>query len=518
MTEVVYPYNPAMWSGDVGRHYGESSTGAGSEDPFRQDIQVIGMHPYWGRMQAVTNGTDFLRYYAPTYLPQEPREPEDAYATRVQRSVLSPYTVRLIDNAAGLILRRPIEIDGDDFWTSWSENVDGLGSSLNEYARRALVSSLTYGHSGILVDFPPDPGVTTLYQERQLGRRPYFNHIEPYDIWGWRQESPIPNSPLTQIRLHEWATIPEGTYGQTRVERIRVITPTNYEVFQRHSEPSGIDPGTPQPNGNIEIGLADSGPLPFNQIPFVPIYSNRTGMLTSSPPLIDIANLNLTHYQRQADLIHALHIAAMPLLVLEGWDDAEDATSVGVNYGMVTTPGNKVYYVASDSGSFTAQHEELKELEMQMSTLGISKLLGQKYVAESADAKRIDQMQANSVLAIISMELESSLQQAFYFAARYLNIEPPKINISRDFDFYRMLGQDISVVGQLRNEGALSDKTYLEILRSGEIIPESVDMNEELAEIKRLTEEKKAEAQAQLKMQQETAQKAAKPAAGAPKN
>jgi hypothetical protein len=114
--------------------------------------------------------------------------------------------------------------------------------------------------------------------------------------------------------------------------------------------------------------------------------------------------------------------------------------------------------------------------------------------------------------------LESSLQQAFYFAARYLNIEPPKINISRDFDFYRMLGQDISVVGQLRNEGALSDKTYLEILRSGEIIPESVDMNEELAEIKRLTEEKKAEAQAQLKIQQETAQKAAKPAAGAPKN
>jgi hypothetical protein len=241
-------------------------------------------------------------------------------------------------------------------------------------------------------------------------------------------------------------------------------------------------------------------------------------MLTSSPPLIDIANLNLTHYQRQADLIHALHIAAMPILVLEGWDDAEDATSVGVNYGMVTTPGNKVYYVNADSGSFNAQHEELKELELQMSTLGISKLLGQKYVAESADAKRIDQMQANSVLAIISMELESSLQQAFYFAARYLNIEPPKINISRDFDFYRMLGQDISVIGQLRAEGALSDATYLEILRSGEIIPESVNMDDELAEIKRLTEEKKAEAQAQLKMQQETAQKAAKPAAGAPKN
>ena len=464
-----------MWSGDVGRHNGESSTGAGSEDPFRQDIQVIGMQPYWGRMQAVTNGTDFIRYYAPTYLPQEPREPEDAYQTRVQRSVLSPYTVRLIDNAAGLILRRPIELEGDDYWTTWSENVDGLGSSLNEYARRALVSSLTYGHSGILVDFPPDPGVTTLFEERQLGRRPYFNHIDPYDIWGWRQETPIPNSPLSQIRLHEWTTIPEGTYGQKRVERIRVITPTGYEVYQRHGESYGVDPGTPTPDGQSDIGLVDSGALPFNQIPFVPIYTNRTGMLTSSPPLIDIANLNITHYQRQADLIHALHIAAMPILVLEGWDDADDSTAVGGNYGMITTPG-------------------------------ISKLLGQKYVAESADAKRIDQAQANSVLAIISMELESSLQQAFYFAARYLGIEPPKVTLNRDFDFYRLLGQDISVIGQLRAEGGLSDQTYLEILRSGEIIPDKINLEEELTEIQRLTEEKKAEAEAQLRMQQEAAQ------------
>jgi hypothetical protein len=155
---------------------------------------------------------------------------------------------------------------------------------------------------------------------------------------------------------------------------------------------------------------------------------------------------------------------------------------------------------------------------MQMSTLGISKLLGQKYVAESADAKRIDQAQANSVLSIISMELESSLQQAYYFAARYLGIEPPKVTMDRDFDFYRLLGQDISVIGQLRAEGALSNETYLDILKSGEIIPDKVDLTAELERVNKLQEEKKAEAEQQLKLQQETAQQAAKPAAGAPKN
>jgi hypothetical protein len=229
------------------------------------------------------------------------------------------------------------------------------------------------------------------------------------------------------------------------------------------------------------------------------------GMLTSTPPLIDIANLNITHYQRQADLIHALHIAAMPILVLEGWDDAEEATAVGVNYGLITTPGNQVYYVNADAGAFDAQQEELRQLEMQMSHLGISKLLGQKYVAESADAKRIDQAQANSVLSIISMELESALQNSYNFAARYLGIEPPTISLDRDFDFYRLLGQDISVIGQLRTEGALTNETYLKILKSGEIIPDSVNIDDELAAVERLQEEKKAEMEAQLRMQQEAA-------------
>jgi hypothetical protein len=108
----------------------------------------------WQIMAAVTRGTSYIRDLSETFLPQEPREDDDAYQTRVDRSVLSPYTSRLIETAAGSILRKPIQIDGDDYWKELSENIDGLGSDLNEYARRALVSSLTYGHSAILVVAP----------------------------------------------------------------------------------------------------------------------------------------------------------------------------------------------------------------------------------------------------------------------------------------------------------------------------------------------------------------------------
>ena len=268
---------------------------------------------------------------------------------------------------------------------------------------------------------------------------------------------------------------PKGDFGEKREEQIRVIYPGKYETW------------------NTE-GRISSGKYSLDQIPLVPIYSNRTGMLTSNPPLVDIASLNITHYQRQADLIHALHIAAMPILVLEGWDDQPEGTSVGVNYGLSTVPGNKVYYVGADSSSFAAQQEEIAQLEAQMSSLGVTKLLGQKFVAESADAKRIDQAQANSVLSIISMELESALQQAYNFAALYLGRKPPKITLDRDFDFYRLLGQDIAVIGDLNRDGLITDKSFLQILKSGEITARcSRSTNKELRETAKLKEAKKNE-------------------------
>jgi hypothetical protein len=434
-----------------------------SESPFVRSLDVIAMMPDWSVMAAVTKGTNYIRDLSETYLPQEPREDDDAYQTRVDRSVLSPYTSRLIETAAGAILRKPIHIEGDPYWLELAKNIDGIGSNINEYARRALVSSLTYGHSAILVDYPAAANAMNLAEERAMGRRPYFVHIDAPQIWGWRKE-PGTNR-LLQVRIHDYDVRPLNEFGEEQVEEMRVIYPGRYDLYTlgRSTE---------------TVSLDETGGYSLDEIPLVPIYSNRRDVLISQPPLLDIANLNITHYQRQADLIHALHIAAMPTLVLEGWDDTTGSATMGVNYAIAMQPGNKAYYVQADATSFEAQMQELQSLEGQMSTLGVTKLFGQKFVAESAEAKRIDQAQSNSVLSIISQELESCLNQAFAFAAQYVGIEPPEIKIDRDFDYYRLIGQDISVLAQLNQMGKISDEMLLEVLRRGEILPDDTNIEE----------------------------------------
>ena len=163
------------------------------------------------------------------------------------------------------------------------------------------------------------------------------------------------------------------------------------------------------------------------------------------------------------------------MLVLEGWDDQTKDMAISVNYAMATQPGNKVYYVEPASSAFEAQTSEIRELQQQMATLGISTLSQQKFVAESADARRLDRIDTNSMLSMVSMDLESGLQKSYNLAADYLGIEPPKVKISRDFDLQRLIGQDIAAMGQLFQDQIIDREEFRDMLVQGEILPMSAE-------------------------------------------
>ena len=451
-----------------------STTFEGTGDsPFIRTAAVLDMMKGWEIMKAVTRGTEYLRENSEAFLPLEPREDYRAYMSRVNRAVFSPYTQRLIRAAAGLILRKPIALEGDPYWREiFAKDVDGCGSDLDEYARRLLLCSLTYGQAHTLVDFPAPSGARSLAEERAQGRRPYWVEIDPYTIYGWRLDRDAAYGTLTQVRIYEKAVVPEGRFGEKTYEQIRVIEPGRYEVYRQRQALKPLGPGFLEPNAQSgDYELIDTGTYSLNQIPLVTTYSNKVDTMTSRPPLIDIAYLNLAHFQRQADLIHSLHIASQPMLVLEGWDDQTKDMAVSVNYAIATQPGNKVYYVEPASSAFEAQSNEIRELQQQMATLGISTLSQQKFVAESADARRLDRVDTNSMLSMVSMDLEQTLQGAFNLAAEYLQLEPPEVKISRDFDIDRLIGQDITALTTLFGQGVLDRDEFRQILVQGEILP-----------------------------------------------
>ncbi len=458
-----------------------SSTSAGGEDsPFTRTRAVLDMMKGWEIMKAVTEGTDYLRQNSEAFLPLEPREDFDAYLARVNRAVFSPFTQRLIRAATGLVLRKPITLTGDPYWTEmFKMDVDGCKSDLDEYARRLLMCSLTYGQSHILVDYPAPSGARSLAEERAQDRRPYWIEVDPTNLYGWRLDRESNYGNLIQVRLAEKAVLPSGQFGEKVFDQIRVIEPGRYRVFRKKEQIEEMyDVSDNSSVGEFEVATTqkdykqvESGSFSLGEIPLVTIYSGKTDNLVSKPPLLDIAYLNIAHFQRQADLIHSLHVASQPMLVMEGYDDQTKDLAISVNYAMATQPGNKVYYVEPASSAFDAQSAEIKELQMQMATLGISTLSQQKFVAESADARRLDRVDTNSMLAMVSMELEQKLQKAFNLSAEYVGIEPPEVKISRDFDIERLIGQDITALTSLFDQQVIDRDEFRDILVQGEVLP-----------------------------------------------
>ena len=460
-------------------------------DPAWISGPVLEMSRDWNAIEAVIGGTQYLRDNYDILLPQEPREDSEAHLRRVYHAVMSPFTVRIAEQAASLILRKQIQLTSrtqdaevDPYWEDWKENVDGLGADLDTYARRVAISSLLFGHAATLVDYPNPGDIPNLQAERDLNLRPYFIHIDAKQILGFRRLNEIyPSQPISQIRINELVSEAEGMFGDRVLRQVRVLEKGKYCIYRRRGEGTyGRQLDRTQDDDSSGWVRYAEGETSLDTIPLAITYSNKIGELISKPPLLPIAHLNILHTQRTADLSHSLHVASQPVLVLKGWSDTESTIGLSVNKAILIPPDGDAFYVEPASSAFEAQQSFITQLEEQMSSLGISTLFSQKMGSETAASKRLSRTDSDSLLSIVSKNLESSLQLAFDYAAEYVGIESPLVQISRDFDLQQLDGNQTQSYLSMWMNGAISQELLLQMLKEGEVLP-SVDIDEEIEKV-----------------------------------
>ena len=434
-------------------------------DPSLPSPLYWAMHQRWGPVAAVLSGTQGIRQLQ-HYLPQLPNEPDAAYGRRCQRGVLSPYFQRIIKAAVGLVLRKPVQLVGGDqeWWETWRADVNRSGSSLEEFCSKVMFDAIAYGHNGWLVDHWVDPSVVTLADQLNNRSKPYFVRYETANVIGWRESGQVTGGKLEQLRLREVVTEAWGNFGQEQHQQIRVLEPGGWATYRPHK------------NGDeVEWRLHEEGKTGLGDIPFAAVYSQREGLLYSNPPLTEIANLNLQHYALQAQLLHCLHVAAQPMLVVKGWETASNDLNVGVNNAIALPVEGDCRYVEPASSAFQALSAELEQLEDQMANLGIAILARQKNVAESGLSKQMDRADTNSMLSVLSQDLEANLQRSVNWVAQFAGIEAPTVVLDRDFNSDPIVANEITAYLQLFTNGVIDHRTLLNILRRGEVFSDEFD-------------------------------------------
>ena len=416
------------------------------------------MEPHWGLIETLLGGTYKIRKGHRKFLPQEPRELDEAYDNRLQRSVLAPYYVRLERMLAGMLTRKPVRLDDvSDVIREQLFDVDLQGNDLQTWLFQTSRICIRYGHVGVLVDAPASGE----------NGRPYWVNYTPKDILGWRTELKDGKQELTQLRLQEKIVVPDGLYGEKQVEQVRVLTPGAFEIYQKDQQ------------GDFKV--VDEGRTSLSEIPFSVAYSNRMGVLESIPPLADIAELNLQHYQVQSDLGNQLHISAVPMLAIFGFPQSAEEISAGPGEAMALPEGSSAQYIEPAGNSYDAQFRRLEQIASQINELGLAAVLGSKLVGETAEAKRIDRSQGDSTMMVVAQQMQDMIDNSLRFHAEYMQ-EPNAGSslVNRDFMGTRLEPLEIQALLQLYTAGTITQETLLLQLEAGEVLGDDFDVENEI--------------------------------------
>jgi hypothetical protein len=418
----------------------------------------VNQEPHWELIEALLLGTFGIRKKHRRFLPQEPRETDLSYQNRLNRSVLAPYYMRLERMLAGMLTRKPVRLDDvPDVMREQLFDVDLQGNDLQTWLFATARVCLRYGHVGVLVDAPASGE----------NGRPYFVTYSPREIIGFRNELKDGKQQLTQLRLAERITVPDGDYGEKELEQVRVLTPGAFEIHQRNKK------------GEFEI--VDEGRTSLSEIPFSVAYSNRVGLLQSLPPLADIAELNLQHYQVQSDLSNQLHISAVPMLAIYGFPQSAEEISAGPGEALALPSEARSEYIEPSGNSYDAQFKQLDRIAEQINALGLASILGSKLSAETAEAKRIDRSQGDSTMMVVAQQMQDLIDNCLRFQAEYMQeANAGSSLVNRDFMGIRLEPQEIQALLQLYTAGTITQETLLLQLEAGEVLGDEFDVENEL--------------------------------------
>jgi hypothetical protein len=347
------------------------------------------MEATWHDVDAVRGGTQMMRSLGKTYLPREPGEGPDAYAARCGRATLSPLYKWLVRAFAAMILRKPIKVrntgnlpesdylriagyhpDDDSTETpviGHLEDLDRMGSDLQQIAFEWLCEAIHYGHACCEVSYPDTEDVQTLADEQ--GLQPRWSIYPAPKVLGERG-----GEKLTQVRLLQYVDEPSGEWGDRSVEQVmayRYDGDLAWQIWRESEDDDG--------EWNLhEAGLLDMEGEP--EIPVVYLYSDRKGRITP-PPMLEVLYLNIRHYQVSADIDQNCHLAAMNRLFIFG-ETADNMAEIGaVDEAIcIPNPEARAEWVAAKIDAFQPNNTRLEQLESQMLRLGLGAMTSKKTV------------------------------------------------------------------------------------------------------------------------------------------
>ncbi|MEI7114425.1 DUF4055 domain-containing protein [Serratia sp. TMDUHS_CL] len=371
----------------------------------------------WDINDALMGGTLNMRRLGETYMPRWPNEDKEDYKKRLAVATLLPAYEETIKQDIGRVFAEPTVLSEEtpEQIKKLTPNIDLEGNRLDVWAQEFFSIGFQYGLAHALVDFPRvnKDEVKTKADEKAAGSRPYVTMLNPRQVIGWKSKVVKGKVVLTDLRIKEVIIVDGDDYGQTKVEQIRHIMPRKVEIYRKSKGDSG----------ESVWAIFEEWETSRDDIPLVTLYTKRTGFMRGSPPLLNLALLNIKHWQSQSEQDNILHVARVPILSVYGLEEGQELT-VGASSAARFSDRQKqgIEYTEHTGSAIGAGKTSIDDLEQQMRQAGAKLLRAENTSTKSVDQTNEEKMQENSPLFTMASSLEDALDNILQIMAEWLGL------------------------------------------------------------------------------------------------
>lgn len=416
---------------------------------------------------------------AQTYLPKEAAEESGDWLNRLKRSPFDDRFQQSIRKFCNLILANGLLLDSiPDRMLPDLKNIDGQGTSLQQFIYDQGIQTLKHGHSFILVDYPPaDETIRSQQDFINSGRRPYWISYKAPDVLHWLTESVAGQIRLIQVTLRETRRIGNGAFSESEETVYRVLRPGSWELWAIDKDQQGKESSR----------FIDDGTTSLDYIPLVPVYGGlRSGYFTSRPPLKSLADLNVNHYQVKSDHLRKIHLCCLPVPVLkDSLRPENEPLKLGPNsFIHVRDPAGSFFWAEPLATSIIESRNEVNDLEATMDILSAA-YLRNPASRQAATTTNAQSAEVESSLQAFADELAQGITNALMFHAAYLGLLGGG-TLKLSGDVVKDKGNDsqmLMAITGLAKDDVISKETLLEELQRREFLTAEVDIQQELSRV-----------------------------------
>lgn len=442
----------------------------------------------WERCQDVALGQDAVHAAGQLYLKALSDQTPEEYEAYKGRTPFYNATWRTIVGLQGMLFRKPPQVEVPPLVVPMMENVTLDGTPMHIFALGLSEECLKVGRVGVFVDYPSvDTEAATTADAQALNLRPMLKMYRAKSIINWKTRTVKNATILSMVVLQEVRSVMEDEFTDKEepqyrvldlveltlpdgvvklVYRVRVII---VEIVEGKEVEKTIETSFPKINGEF-----------LSEIPFTFIGVDDVTWKVDEPPLIDLVDMNLSHYRTAADYEHGCHFTGLPTPVISGYTpETQEGGAVTKFYiGSMTAwvfPRHeaKASFLEFKGEGLNALEKNLSKKEAHMAILGARMLEVQRSGGvESANTAAIHRGGEQSMLSSVAQAISIGVTKVLKVFVKFAGADDGKVKFELNRDFFPVPMDALTLTAIIAGwqNGAYSYDTMFQNLQKGEII------------------------------------------------